>query len=98
MTPSAALAVLYEYREKLAELTDLSPQTARLRDEKSGQITARIQQYEQIAAELPTLSNERLKQARCANSETCSCRIWDRWRERTFTSPWLRCKRESNTS
>jgi hypothetical protein len=53
MTSSAALAALYEYREKLSVLTDLSPQTARLRDEKLNQMSIRIQQYEQIADELP---------------------------------------------
>jgi hypothetical protein len=53
MTPSAALAALYDYREKLASLIDLSPQTARLRDEKLNRITTRIQQYEQIAVALP---------------------------------------------
>jgi len=53
MTPHASLAALYEYREKLAALTDLSPQTARLRDEKLNQIETRIQQYERIAVELP---------------------------------------------
>lgn len=53
MTPHASLAALYEYREKLAALTDLSPQTARLRDEKLDRITTRIQQYERIAVELP---------------------------------------------
>ena len=53
MTPLASLAALYEYREKLAALTDLSPQTARLRGEKLDRITTRIQQYEQIATELP---------------------------------------------
>lgn len=53
MTPLAALAALCEYREKLTALTDLSPQTARLRDEKLDRITTRIQQYELIAAELP---------------------------------------------
>jgi len=53
MTPQAALAALYEYREKLAALTDLSPQTARLREEKLNRIATRIQQYEQIAVELP---------------------------------------------
>lgn len=53
MTPHASLAALYEYRDKLTALTDLSPQTARLRDEKLHQIATRIQQYEQIAAELP---------------------------------------------
>jgi hypothetical protein len=53
MTPTAALAALCDYREKLSALTDLSPQTARLRDEKLNQMSIRIQQYEQIADELP---------------------------------------------
>ena len=38
MTASAALRDLYEYRAELAKLTDLSPQTERLSDEKSAQI------------------------------------------------------------
>ena len=53
MTPHASLAALYEYRERLKALTDLSPQTMRLRDEKLNRIATRIQQYEQIAVELP---------------------------------------------
>lgn len=53
MTPLASLAVLYEYRENLAALIDLSPQTARLRDEKLNQVSIRIRQYEQIATGLP---------------------------------------------
>ncbi len=44
---------LYEYRSELASLTDLSPQTARLRDQKSVQIENSIQQYELIAEMLP---------------------------------------------
>lgn len=62
MTPSASLAALYEYREKLSVLTDLSPQTVRVRDGKLSQISTRIQQYEQIAANLP-LAVERAAQA-----------------------------------
>jgi hypothetical protein len=53
MTPSAALQVLYEYREDLAKLIDLTPQTAARRDEKLRQIENRIRQFEQIAGELP---------------------------------------------
>ncbi len=53
MRPSAALRDLYEYRSELASLTDLSPQTARLRDQKSAQIENSIQQYELIAEMLP---------------------------------------------
>lgn len=53
MAPSAALQVLYEYRETLTKLTDLSSHTATKRDEKLRQIETRIQQYEQIAVELP---------------------------------------------
>jgi len=52
MTPSAGLVVLYKYRDRLATLTNLSPQTAQLRDEKSSQIEGRIQQYEQFAKDL----------------------------------------------
>jgi antitoxin (DNA-binding transcriptional repressor) of toxin-antitoxin stability system len=52
MASSAALKDLYKYRDRLQALTDLSPVTARLRDEKLNQISTRIQQYEQIAAEL----------------------------------------------
>lgn len=53
MRPSAALRDLYEYRSALASLADLSPQTARLRDQKSAQIENSIQQYELIAEMLP---------------------------------------------
>lgn len=53
MTPSAALAVLYEYRERLEKLTDISLQTARLRDKKKSQIENRITQFERIAEGLP---------------------------------------------
>ncbi|GIV67867.1 hypothetical protein [Caldilinea sp.] len=53
MTLHASLAALYEYRDELTALTDLSPQTARVRDEKLNQIVTRIQRYEQIAVELP---------------------------------------------
>lgn len=53
MRPSAALHDLYEYRSELASLTDLSPQTSRLRDQKSAQIENSIQQYELIAEMLP---------------------------------------------
>lgn len=53
MTPFAGLAVLYEYRDKLVRLKNLSPQTAKIRDGKTQQIENRIQQYEQIASELP---------------------------------------------
>lgn len=53
MRPSAALRDLYEYRSELASLTDLSPRTARLRDQKSAQIENSIQQYELIAEMLP---------------------------------------------
>lgn len=53
MTSSAALRDLYKFRDKLQALTDLSQETARLRDEKLSKIVARIQRYEQIAVELP---------------------------------------------
>lgn len=53
MVPSAGLSTLYAYRERLAQLTNLSPKTSKRRDEKSGQIENRIQQYEQIARALP---------------------------------------------
>lgn len=53
MRPSAALRDLYEYRSALASMSDLSPQTARLRDQKSDQIEDRIQQYELVAEMLP---------------------------------------------
>jgi hypothetical protein len=53
MTPSAALAVLYEYRERLTKLTDLSPQTTKICDKKKDQIESRIRQFEQIADALP---------------------------------------------
>lgn len=53
MRPSAALRDLYEYRSALASMSDLSPQTARLRDQKSDQIENSIQQYELVAEMLP---------------------------------------------
>lgn len=53
MAPSAALRDLYKYRQNLSKLTDLSSQTAARRDKKFSQIESRIQQYEQIATELP---------------------------------------------
>lgn len=53
MVPSAGLSTLYAYRERLAQLTSLSPKTSKRRDEKSVQIENRIQQYEQIAIALP---------------------------------------------
>ncbi len=53
MAHSAGLAELYQYRTRLSALTNLSPQTAKLRDEKAGQIESRIRQYEQIASGLP---------------------------------------------
>ncbi len=53
MAPSHGLSTLYAYRERLLQLTNLSPKTSKLRDEKSAQIENRIHQYEQIAAVLP---------------------------------------------
>ena len=52
MAPSAALQDLYEYRESLTKLTDLSTHTASIRDEKLAQINNRIQQFEQLAKEI----------------------------------------------
>ena len=53
MTPSASLATLYSYHERLSQFGDLSPQTHNLRNEKAQQIEIRIQQYEQVAHTLP---------------------------------------------
>lgn len=69
MRSSAALRDLYEYRSELASLTDLSPQTARLRDQKSSEIEDRILQYERFATVLPqaverAVTREELRQQR----------------------------------
>lgn len=61
MTSSAALSVLYEYRDRLEAMTDLSLETTRLRDRKLSEIATRIRQYEQLVEELP-LSIGRLRQ------------------------------------
>jgi hypothetical protein len=53
MASSAALVDLYAYRERLTALADLSPQTAKLRDDRLNQVSGRIKQYEQAVAELP---------------------------------------------
>lgn len=54
MASSASLATLYTYRDRLAKFTNLSSETARLHNERSRQIEGRIQQYEQLARELPS--------------------------------------------
>jgi len=53
MAHTPGLAELYQYRARLSALTNLSPQTAKLRDEKASQIEGRIRQYEQMASGLP---------------------------------------------
>jgi len=53
MALSAALVDLYAYRERLTALTDLSSQTAKLRDDKLNQISGRIKRHEQTVVELP---------------------------------------------
>ncbi|MFN4293704.1 MAG: hypothetical protein ACK4JD_06195 [Thermoflexales bacterium] len=49
MATSAGLADLYKYRDRLAQLGELSARTEQLRREKAQEVESRIQQFEQLA-------------------------------------------------
>ncbi|MEJ5223077.1 MAG: hypothetical protein WHV44_01385, partial [Anaerolineales bacterium] len=52
MVPSAGLADLYQYRQRLAAFKNLSAQTEKLRKGKAEQVESRIRQFEQVVESL----------------------------------------------
>jgi hypothetical protein len=89
MASSAALKDLYKYRDRLQALTDLSPVTARLRDEKLNQISTRIQQYEQIAAKLPAAVDQAVQLSEVSQQKNLLLRNMEQLEGTPFYQPLL---------
>jgi len=70
MSEMAGLAVLYQYRKRLAEYKDLSPEVEQLRQSKSSKINIRIEQFEQLAHMLPEAIDSTLENKELNNQKT----------------------------
>lgn len=94
MSPSAGLADLYKYQDRLGEFKNLSPQTEKLRMEKIHQIETKISQYETIAKSLPEAIAEAKSLSDLRNKRDTLLRNLNAFQGTQFEAILLECQQK----